>query len=283
MIVDSHCHAWLRWPYDPPVPDDESRGQVEQLLFEMDRNGVDRAVLVCARIERNPDNNDYGAGCVKRFPDRLDMFADVDCSWWETCHTPGAAERLAWAAEAYPMKGFTHYVKGNDDGSWYLGPEGTRFFEKARELKLIVSLAAGASFQPVVRQVAERFPDVPFLCHHMAGARVGNDSGLREITASAVQPNVYIKMSGFSYAVADQKWEYPYHDTHDVIRALYEAYGASRLCWGSDYPVVRNYMTHKQSLEAFRIHCDFIPEADRETILGASLIKLLDAARNIQT
>ncbi|MEE2752992.1 MAG: amidohydrolase family protein [Candidatus Latescibacterota bacterium] len=282
MIVDSHCHAWLRWPYAPPVPDVESRGRVEQLIFEMDRNGVERAVLVCARIDRNPDNNDYGAGCVKRFPDRLDMFADVDCSWWETYQAPGAADRLVWAADAYPMKGFTHYVKGNDDGSWYLGPEGTRFFEKTQELNLIVSLAAGPGFQHVVRQLADRFPDVPFLCHHMAGAMVGDVRGQAEVLKSSSKSNVYIKMSGFAYVVPDQKWEYPYHETHDVVRALYEAYGADRLCWGSDYPVVRNYMTHKQTLEAFRIHCDFIPEVDRETVLGPALIKLLDAARDVQ-
>ena len=281
MVVDSHCHAWPRWPYDPPVPDDRSRGQVEQLLFEMDQNGVDRAVLVCARIDHNPDNNDYGAGCVKRFPDRLDMFADVDCSWWETYQAPGAADRLRWAAEAYPMKGFTHYVKGDDAGSWYLGKEGTAFFETAQEMKLIASLAIGARLQPVVRKLAERFPMVPFLCHHMAGASVGDEERLKTICTSATVPNVYIKMSGFAYAMNERKWDYPYHQTHDVIRGLYEAFGPDRMCWGSDYPVVRRYMTHQHSLEAFRSHCDFIPEADRIRMLGPSLQSLLDSARDI--
>ena len=281
MIIDSHCHAWLRWPYEPPVPDGESRGHVEQLLFEMDRNEVDRAVLVCARIDHNPDNNEYGAGCVRRFPDRLDMFADVDCSWSDTYQAPGAADRLRWAASAYPMKGFTHYVKGDDDGTWYLGQEGTAFFEAAQELGLIASLAVSASFQSTVAQLAERFPAVQFLCHHMAGACVGDAERLKLITRSAGRANVYIKMSGFAYVVPEQKWEYPYHDTHDVVRGLYDSYGPDRLCWGSDYPVVRNYMTHKQSLEAFRTHCDFIPEQDRETILGPALQKLLTAARDV--
>ena len=66
MLIDSHTHAWDYWPYEPPVPDPESRGRVEQLLWEMDRHGVDRAVLVCARIEHNPENNDYAAECVRR-------------------------------------------------------------------------------------------------------------------------------------------------------------------------------------------------------------------------
>lgn len=282
MIIDSHCHAWPRWPYEPPVPDSDSRGKVEQLLYEMTQNGVDRAVLVCARIDHNPDNNEYGAGCVKRYPDRLDMFADVDCSWWPTYQAPGAADRLARAAAAYPMKGFTHYVKGDDDGSWYLGDEGTAFFETARSLGLIASLAIGAGLQPVVRELAARFTEVPFICHHMAGGRVGDAERLGEICASAKVPNVYVKMSGFAYAVPERKWEYPYRETHDVIRALYDAFGPDRMCWGSDYPVCRRYMTHQHSLEAFRTHCDFIPEADRAAILGGTLDRLLKAAREIE-
>jgi len=93
MIIDSHSHAWPRWPYQPPVPDDESHGRVEQLLFEMDQNGVDQAVIICAQIQRNPDNNEYIAEQVKRHPSRLHQFPDVDCSWSPTYHAPGAADR----------------------------------------------------------------------------------------------------------------------------------------------------------------------------------------------
>ena len=66
MIVDSHTHAWEFWPYDPPVPDHEQRGLAENLLWEMDRVGVDQSVLVCARIDHNPGNNDYVADVVQR-------------------------------------------------------------------------------------------------------------------------------------------------------------------------------------------------------------------------
>ena len=123
MIIDSHSHAWPRWPYQPPVPDSDSRGRIEQLLHEMDRNGVDQAVLVCARIDHNPDNNDYIFECSKQYPDRIIQFADVDCSWTDTYHTPGAADRLAEAADKYTLKGYTHYFRGDDDGSWFFTDE----------------------------------------------------------------------------------------------------------------------------------------------------------------
>ena len=278
MIIDSHTHAWEFWPYEPPVPDAESRGRAEQLLWEMDRNGVDKAVLICARIEHNPGNNDFVAESVRAHPDRLVQFADVDCSWSDTYHTPGAADRLAEAAERYQLKGFTHYLKS--DVEWFESAEGNRFFETADELGLIASLALGPAWQPALRQLAQRFPHIPFLCHHMAGARAGEDPphpNLKEILRSAEVPNIYIKLSGFHY-VSQVSWDYPHFDAHWIVRELYGQFGAHRLCWGSDYPVVRTNMTYQHALEAFRTHCSFIPGPDRERILGGNLQALLDRA-----
>lgn len=277
MIIDSHCHAWRYWPYQPPVPDSTSRGTVEQLLFEMDQNGVDQATIVCARIDHNPDNNDYIAECVRRHPDRLHQLADVDCSWTETYHTPGAARRLIETVEKYGTKGFTHYVKADDDGGWFLSDEGLAFLSAAAEHRQIASFAIPARLQPVLRQVAERFPSVPFLCHHLAGARVRDgvpDPLFAEILASAKVPNIYVKLSGFHYA-SQVAWEYPFADCAPIIRGLYEHFGPDRLCWGSDYPVVRRALTYQHALEAFRTHCDFIPEGDRAKILGENLRGLL--------
>lgn len=277
MIIDSHTHAWNYWPYQPAVPDPESRGRVEQLLWEMDRAGVDRAVLVCARIDHNPGNNDYVAECVQRYPERLVQFADVDCGWSDTYHAPGAAGRLAEAAERYHLSGFTHYLREPD--GWFSTAEGLAFFETAAERKLIASLSIGPEWQPALRELARRFPTVPFLCHHMAGARAAAEAreGLEEILRSAEVPNIYVKLSGFHYA-SQVDWDYPYSDTLWIVRKLYEHYGPQRLCWGSDYPVVRFSMTYRHALEAFRTHCAFIPTADRAAILGGSLQRLLAAA-----
>lgn len=275
MIVDCHTHAWEHWPYEPAVPDAASRGRAEQLLWEMDRNHVDRAVLICARIDHNPENNDYAHRCVAAHPDRLLMFADIDCSWTQTYHQPGAAARLAAAARQYGLKGYTHYLR--DDHDWFASDEGLAFFAKTAELGLIASLALGPGWQPALRQLARRFPTVTFLCHHMAGARAAEgpgSAGITEILRSAEVPNIHIKLSGFHY-VSQVGWDYPHSDAMWVARALYQHYGAHRLCWGSDYPVVRFYQTYQQSLEVVRRHCTFIPEADLKLILGGNMQRLL--------
>lgn len=275
MIIDSHTHAWDRWPYEPPVPDPESRGCVEQLLWEMDRHKVDRAVIVCARIEHNPENNEYVAERLRRHPTRLIQFADVDCSWTDTYHKPGAAARLAAAAEHYRLKGFTHYLKSDHD--WFASKEGLAFFETAAEKRLIASLALDPAWHPALRQLAKRFPSVPFLCHHMSGVKVGDEAGLEEVLRSAEVPNIHLKLSGFHY-VSNVAWNYPYPETHAIVRTLYERFGAGRLCWGSDYPVSRFFLTYQHTLEAFRTHCSFVPEADQKKILGENLARLLASA-----
>lgn len=277
MIIDTHTHAWKRWPYKPEVPDYQSRGIVEQLLYEMDQSGVDIAVIICAEIDNNPDNNDYIYECVRKYPNRLLQFADIDCSWSNTYHTNGAEDRLTKAAVKYSLKGYTHYLRDDDDCSWFFSDEGKKFFQATEELGLIVSMALRPHHQAPLRKLAEQFPSIPFICHHISGVRADEPlpySMLREVLASAKVPNIYIKISGFTY-VSKLSWDYPYIDTEWIVKAIYEHFGPSRLCWGSDYPVVRSFMTYRQALEVFRTHCTFIPEFDKTEILGATMQRLL--------
>ncbi len=278
MIFDSHCHAWATWPYQPAVPDPESRGRVEQLLHEMDANGVDRAALVCAQIDHNPQNNAYVAEMVQRYPTRLVQIADLDSEWSPTYHQPGAAGRLREMAAKWPIVGFTHYLKRDEDGSWLDSEDGRALFRTAAELKLIASLSCYPHQHPAIRRIAGRFPEVPILCHHLGHVRLGQGSqeeNLAEVLASARLPNIYLKLSGFAYA-AQVKWEYPYRDVQPIVRALVEAFGPHRMCWGSDYPVVRFSMIYRQALEAFRTHCTFVSEEDKRLILGETLRQLFD-------
>lgn len=255
------------------------------LIHQMDLNGVDRATIVSAQIFQNFDNNDYVANAVRRYPDRLDQFADVDSSWSESYHTPGAAQRLEEAAERWPMKGFTHYVAGNDDAAWFDSPAGREFFQLATDLKLIASIACGPQHQPMIRKVAERFPDLTILCHHMSSLRAhGEDArkNLASVVESAALPNIHLKLSGFHYASQpDRDWEFPYEDERWMYEEAYEAFG-TRMVWGSDYPVVTKAMTHRQALESFRTHCTFVSKEDRAAILGGTLSKLLEKSRTIE-
>ncbi|NQW20262.1 MAG: amidohydrolase [Chloroflexi bacterium] len=282
MIIDSHCHSWAYWPYLPPVPDPETHGSVEQLINQMDTNGVERATIVCAQIFQNFDNNDYVAAAVKRYPHRLEQFADVDSMWSDTYHTPGAAKRLEQAAQRWPMKAFTHYVANEDDGSWFNSPDGIDFLSVAEQLGLIASISTAPHHQNELRKAIERHPNLNFLFHHMSGLRAHGEhskANVDNVIETSKFPNAYLKLSGFHY-LTNTPWNFPYKDALWVYEECYEAFGKN-MVWGSDFPVVKKSMTHLQALEAFRTHCGFVSDADKFAILGGTLEHLLDNAREV--
>jgi L-fuconolactonase len=277
-IVDSHCHAWRRWPYPPLVPDEDSRGTVDQLLYEMDAHGVAQAVVVCAAIENNPDNVEYVAFARDRHPRRLHLVADVDCWWSSTYHRPGSAERLAALDDRYRLAGFTHYLSDRNDG-WLRTTEADELFAAAAERGLIVSLGASPAWQADLRVIADRHPSVPVLCHSLAGLRTG-DAGAKaeiaEVIASAAVANIYVKAAGFHYSAA-RGWDYPWPDAISFLAELCNAYGAERLCWGSDFPASTRFCTFRQSLEVVRCHCPFLNAGELRLVLGETLLRLLEA------
>jgi predicted TIM-barrel fold metal-dependent hydrolase len=277
-IVDSHCHAWRRWPYAGLVPDEDHRGTIDQLLYEMDVHGVATAVLISAAITSNPDNLEYLAFAVGRYPDRLRLFADVDCEWSTTYHQPGSAGRLRDLDDRYPLSGFTHYVAGPANDGWLASDEADQLFAAAAERDLVVSLSAGPRWQRDLRALAQRHPSVPVLCNHLGSVRSDDPEGVEELLESAAVGNILLKVSGFHYAAA-RFWDYPWPGELEVFRRLYDRFGPHRLCWGSDFPAARWACTYRQSLEAVRTHCDFLSPDDLGLVLGGSMRRVLETRR----
>lgn len=132
-------------------------------------------------------------------------------------------------------------------------------------LKQRIALAAAALCLATTAQAEEEA---------LIGFEVMAPQTALEVLLSARHANICIKVSGLPYCSL-RDWDFPYRDTHGVLKAEYEHYGPQRLFWGSDYPMVLAHMTYRQSLEAFRTHCTFIPEDERKQILGDALNALL--------
>jgi L-fuconolactonase len=277
-FFDSHCHAWSRWPYPPAVPDERTRGALELLLHEMDVNGVESALVVCAAIEKNSDNVEYVSRALTAHRGRLRMVPDLDCVWSESYHAPGSAMRLQRLAERHSIVGFAHYTAEENDG-FLRSDEADELFSLAEELKLIVSLGAFPSWHADLRELANRHPTVPVLCNALGGVQVAdglNSAQLAEVLASVDVPNIYLKVAGLHYLV-EAGWDYPWTDVLIVFEQIVETYGASRLCWGSDFPASTRFCTYRQSLELLRSHCSFLSPGDLRKIYGENLRTLLSA------
>lgn len=278
MIIDGHCHVWENWPYQPGGPLAAGRGRAEELLYEMDAHGVERAVIIAARIGDNPGNVDYALGMAAAHPGRFIVFPDIDCRWSADYHAPGAAGRLMEALARWDCVGFTHYLDEADDGSWLTTPEGLAFFGVAAARRQIVSLSVLPHQVASVIALAGHYPDLPILLHHFAflGPRTAGTVGAREMVLAAVAcPNIHIKFSGLGNVAAPGQ-DYPYADLRWVTGPLAEAFGPGRMIWGSDYPVSRRHMTYTQSLSLLTRHGPFAAD-DLPTVLGGNLARLLAA------
>lgn len=287
MLADSHCHAWRRWPYDTNAPDPQQRGSMDSLLYEMDRNNISRASVVCARIGagaggdgyENRDNNEYVSAFAVSHPDRISAWVDVDSMWSQEHHTLGATQRLKDELECNQARGFTHYVGAENDG-WLVSDEGLEFFALAAELQVVASLSISAIWLEDLRVIAGAYPSMPILIHHMSLPRqesVGYNSGdVLELLKCADFPNIGVKVSGFNYN-SKFKWDYPFADSRTLFKKIYESFGADRLYWGSDFPASRDTLTYSQSIEVVRKYCDFVPESDMALILGENLNRLLNS------
>jgi predicted TIM-barrel fold metal-dependent hydrolase len=280
VIVDGHCHVWERWPYQPPVPDPESRARAEQLLYEMDANGVARAVIVCAAIGDNPRNADYAFEAAARHPGRFVVFPDLECRWAPEYRTPGAARRLEQALSRWDFAGFALYLDETDDGRWLDGEEGAAFFALADGRRLIASISILPHQAPAVGVVASRHPRMPILLHHHAflGPRTAATPHAADlVTALAAHANVFVKASGMGNVAAPGD-EYPYARLADIPLRLRDAFGARRMIWGSDHPVSRRHMTYRQTLAMATRHGPFAEE-DLPAVLGGTLTGLLETRR----
>lgn len=225
-IVDSHCHAALGW-YEP----------IEVLLSQMDRNGVELAALI--QINGQTDNG-YQADCVRRYPDRLRSVVLIDAS---------ASDALAVLEQQ---------VAGGATGVRL--PPGTRspgddpfaIWRKAESLGITVSSGGTreAFADPAFADVFAACPTLPIVIEHlgslkwtdvtdMAGAAGGQRPAMFDL---ARFPNAYIKIHGlgeFSARAMPVREPFPFVEPiAPLLDLAYEAFGAARIMWGSDYPPV---------------------------------------------
>jgi len=225
-VIDSHVHAWPRWPYPQPPVD----ARAERLIALMDEAGVGRAVLVGAQITGNADNNAYLFAAQSRFPDRLHVFPDHDSYWSPPDPTP-PVDRLA-ALDRRRIAGISLYLDDDETGDRLLDPQRDAAFAYAAGHGITVGLGLRPWHAPAVRRLALRHPALTLLGHHLGGikARFAMPIGdqLDAVVALADRPNLLLKLSGLDYLGSYAR---------KVVAELRDAYGDDRLCWGSNWPV----------------------------------------------
>jgi predicted TIM-barrel fold metal-dependent hydrolase len=266
-ILDSQVHVWgddspaRSWPPGraaqahrvPAVGADE-------MVAAMDRAGVARAVIVPPSWEG--DRNDVALAAAAKYPDRFSVMGRIPVE------TRTEAHRLRAWRDQPGMLGVrvtlhrSPWLEAFDAGAvdWFWG--------EAERASLPVMVYAPRRARSLGK-VAERHPGLEIVVDHLAvPVELSGDAAFAElddILALAAHPKVAVKVSALP---CHSRERYPFRDLHVHLRRVFDAFGPSRMLFGSDYS--RLPCSYEEAIHLFTEALEFLSPADREEIMGAA-------------
>jgi predicted TIM-barrel fold metal-dependent hydrolase len=237
----------------------------EHLIAEMDKVGVDAAVLVhCATIY--DFDNRYAIDAAARYPHRFGLVGRfnpesptlaADIAAFATC--TGALGVRALGTQQYAEK----FKAGLFDST----------FKAARAHDLVVCMYAPELIGEIHR-IAKAYPDLQIVLDHMCldqnAPAAGTDPWalVSDVVALAQYPNVAAKLSGLPSL---SKEPYPFKDAWPAVRAFIDAFGPARLMWGTD--TTRTPTAYKHEL-SFLHELDALSQDETALVFGGTLQRI---------
>jgi L-fuconolactonase len=280
--VDVHVHVFDRVSEQftrttSDLAPAEREARAETLLAEMDRAGIDRAVLIDMGGTA-VEHHRYVAHCVERWPQRFTSTGLVDLQ------DPDPPARLRELADATPIEGIRLGQLGDPSVSSASELLAYGVFATARELGLNINVYGRSDGVACIAMLAKAFPEVTISLDHLGvcpstpgspdkwgrprfDAEPIPPASHAKILELAQFPNVHIKVSG-EYAFSKEPC--PYVDMRPMVEDLYRAYGAERLMWCSDFPWIVVEPGYGRLAELLDHHLPKISTAERELIMGGN-------------
>jgi len=279
MVLDPHTHAWgppsetHPWVNGPIVDlvdgfDVHTVYTADRLLADMDRNGVDEAVVVGYPICEWTDN--WYTRTAASESDRLYGVVMLD---------PFAEDAAARLREAMAVDGVLGFRLGaacpydrmwetfDSEVRWLRDAVAeTAFWEAAVETDAVVQILCDHGQLDQALDLVAAYPALTYLFDHYAHAGPETPTGgtFGQFADLAEYEGVAVKVSETPHM---SESEFPYADMHDHLGWLLDTFGRERVVWGSDYPNVSDVATYAESLH-WLDHVDGLSERDRAWLTG---------------
>jgi len=263
--IDAHVHVWTpdrsRYPRsgrDRDAQFEPASFTPEELFANARPCGVKRVVLI--QMNFYGFDNSYMLDAIKKYEGDFCGVAVVD----ETA--PDVSRNMRRLA-TLGVRGF-RINPGDQPGVWPDSPGMAAMWKCAAETSQAMCALVDPDALPSINRMCDKFPETKVVIDHLA--RIGAVGPIRDSDVSALcnlarHKHVYVKVSAF-YALGEK--QYPYQDLAETIRRVRDAYGASRLMWGSDSPFqVENGNTYAGSIELVRDRLDYLTSDDLKWML----------------
>jgi L-fuconolactonase len=266
MRVDAHQHFWrpsrgdYGWLTPEAHPTIARKFLPADLAPLLEDAGVQRTILVQAAP--TVAETDYLLELAAETP----FVAGV--VGWADLEAPNAAQQIAAKAKNRKLLGLRPMLQDLADDAWILRPTLAPALDVMEEVSLTLdALVAPRHLPHLTRFIAAR-PELPVVIDH--GAKPDIAGGELQAWAAAMRElgrnsAAFCKLSGLVTEAAPGWREADLRPYTDV---LLEAFGARRLMWGSDWPVVNEaggYAAWHSAAEALTADCS---ASDRNLIFG---------------
>jgi predicted TIM-barrel fold metal-dependent hydrolase len=265
-IIDSHVHVWNHDPEYPWAKDEldipQYNASPSNLINLMEKNDVEHAVLV-QYVKYRWDNR-YVAHILRNHPSMFNGVCRVDP---ENQDSP---DQLSYWTESFGFRGVRLSPEPDARGDWFTGPLMPPLFKRASDLRVPVILLIKPSRLPDLSAIIEKVPDVKLIIDHLADCINLKNNDLQTLIDFARYPNLFLKIGHIPQSSAEA---FPWKDTHEMMARVFQAYGARRMMWGSDWPFSLSRTTYSQSIAYLQNELNFLTVEDREWALGKTALQ----------
>ncbi len=271
MIIDTHHHLWN---YDPVEFDwiDDDMATIrrsflpEDLKATIDSTGVSGVVTVQARqiVEETEwllslaAQNDFMKGIVGWLP----LAAD------------NVSELLQKYSENKWLKGVRHVVQGEPDPEFILGEVFNRGISLLKDYQLVYDILILEHQLPNTIKFVDQHPDQVFVLDHIAKPKIKLNEiepWAKSLKELAKRGNVSCKISGMVTEADFKHWTpeqlQPYFDV------VLEAFGPSRVMYGSDWPVCLVATKYSRWLQLVKQVVSSYSDTEKEQIYYKNAVK----------
>jgi len=235
MKIDSHQHFWK---FDP-VRDawiNEPMAAIQRDFYPadlkpiLDKHGIDGCVAVQA------DQSETETEFLLGLAEQSDFIKGV--VGWVDFMDPHVRERIAHYAENKKMKGMRHVLQGEADRAYMLNPQFMKGIAALKNYDLTYDVLIFPDQLGYTNQFVKNISGVRFVIDHIAKPDIKNqniEKWANNVKIIAQHENAWCKISGMVTEADWQNWQQS--DFNPYLDVVFEAFGANRLMFGSDWPV----------------------------------------------
>lgn len=253
-LVDAHVHVWDRARHAQPWIDPVAMAPIDRdfdllaLRADADAGSPPRVVLV-QTVPVEAETRDLLQTA------RDDPLVAGVVGWVDLTGV-AVADRLSGLVAADGGKrlvGVRHLLQDEPDPAWLDRPDARRGAQAVADAGLALDLVIRSHQLPAVVRLARALPGVRLVLDHLGKPPVAAgelEPWCTDIFALAGAPNATVKLSGL---VTEAHWSsWSTEQIAPYCRAALEAFGPSRVMFGSDWPVARLATTYPRWLATAR-------------------------------